>query len=146
MSCFEGLMNLGKARDQKDLGTKAWLTGPGQYWQQMQILCCSSYSSSKQDRAGGCPLSLVTLFDQASHQLQAKQDSQGRKANRLVRAGYQRLSSTQLTAAASGLSTHLPRERNCVCAVINLLQLACSDYLSTQVRRFLFIFFPLLTK
>lgn len=37
----------------------------------------------------------------------------------------QSLGPAQLTAE---LSSHLPGEINCVCAVINLLQLACSDY------------------
>lgn len=46
---------------------------------------------------------------------------------------------SELTAAEAELSIHMPRERNCVCAVINLLQLACSDYLSTQVRGCFFL-------
>lgn len=43
---------------------------------------------------------------------------------------------TPLGAAAPELPTRLPRESTRVCAVINLLQLARSDHLSTQVRYF----------
>lgn len=70
----------------------------------------------------------------------AGQAGQTGEEDRQTGAGWaSEASSTQRTAAASGLATHLPRERNCVCAVINWLQLSRSDYLNTQVRRFFFL-------
>jgi len=150
------------------------LTGPGQYWQQTQILRCSSESGLKQDRAGAAtghlllasrascspgpgsvgrgnlirstdppapacvllstpaasrdklkdarvaqkpkletgPLPVAIPSDHASPQLQARADGQTD-----LWGWVSRPSSAQLTAAAAELSTHLPRERKCVCAV-----------------------------
>jgi len=47
--------------------------------------------------------------------------------------------SAQHTAAGAELSAHLPGRRSCACAVINLLQLAHCDYLSTRVRKSSFL-------